>query len=416
MKATHVVRTAGTGLTTNKMRSTLTVLGVVIGVASVIALLSIGRGTQVAITSNIQSMGTNLLFVGPGAVSQSGVRSAAGSAATLTMDDAAAIADSTAAPAVYAVAPQVQAGAQIVAGNQNTRTQVIGVTPEYSWVRNFPIERGDFVSASQVQRASLVVVLGNSVAQTLFGLQDPVGQPIRINGLQYEVIGVLKSKGGSGFGNSDDQVIAPITTVQRRLSNQRTTSGAKTVQQISIQVAGASQNEAAIQQVTAILQERHRIAPGQPDDFTVQSQQDMVQALQQSTSVFVIFLGAIAGISLLVGGIGIMNIMLVSVTERTREIGIRKSVGARRQDILLQFLVESATLSLLGGGIGILLGWGISRMIGGIRLNNATINTVMSLDILVLAVSVSAAIGLIFGLYPAYRAARLSPIDALRYE
>lgn len=414
MKPVHILRMAGTGLTANKLRSTLTVLGVVIGVASVIALLSIGRGSQAIITSRIESMGTNLVFISPGATSESGVRSAAGSAATLTMDDAAAIAAQ--APDVYAVAPQVQAQAQITAGSQNTRTQVLGVTPEYSWVRNYPVSTGEFITAAQVQNASLVAVLGYTVAQNLFGLVNPVGESIRIGGLQYEVIGVLESKGGTGFGNSDDQVLAPITTVQKRLSNQRTTAGASTVQQISVQVAKSDQIAAATQQITAILEERHKIAAGATDDFTIQSQQDMVATLQSSTGVFVIFLGAIAGISLLVGGIGIMNIMLVSVTERTREIGIRKSVGARRQDIMLQFLVESGTLSLVGGGIGILLGWGISRFISGLKLNNTTINTVMSPDILILAVSVSAAIGIVFGLYPAYRAARLSPIDALRYE
>ncbi len=415
MKMGHIVRMAGSGLTANKLRSTLTVLGVVIGVAAVISLLSIGRGTQATITRNIQSMGTNLLFISPGASSESGVRSALGSAATLTMDDAAAIADASAAPSVFAVAPQVQAQAQIVFGSQNTRTQVLGVTPEHSWVRNFPVDRGEYITAVDVKNASLVVVLGSSVSQTLFGLLDPIGQQVRINGLQYEVVGVLKSKGGTGFGNSDDMVIAPITTVQNRLSNQRAISGARSVQQISVQVTKASENDAAVEQIKAILRERHKIV--ETDDFTIQSQQDIVETLRQTSSVFVIFLGAIAGISLLVGGIGIMNIMLVSVTERTREIGIRKSVGARRKDILLQFLVESATLSLLGGAIGILSGWGLSRAISGIRLmGNNAITTVMSADILVLAVSVSAAIGIIFGLYPAYRAARLSPIEALRYE
>lgn len=412
MKAGQAVRIAGTGLTANKMRSMLTVLGVVIGVASVIALISIGRGSQEAITSRIVSMGTNLLFITPGATSESGVRSAAGSASTLTMNDAAAIAEQ--ASTVEGVSPQVLSMAQIVAGSSNTRTQVLGVTPEYSWVRNFPVASGEFITAYEVTNKSLVVVLGSAVAETLFGFVDPVGHSVRINGLQYEVVGVLKEKGGTGLGNSDDMVLVPITTVLQRMSASRSSSGAVSVQQISVQVSSSKQIEAATQEIQAILRERHSITD--TDDFTIQSQQDMVTSLQESTSVFVIFLGAIAGISLLVGGIGIMNIMLVSVTERTREIGIRKSVGAKRGDILFQFLVESATLSLVGGGIGIIFGWGISRLISGLSLGDTTINTVVSADILLLAVSVSVAIGIVFGLYPAYRAARLSPIDALRYE
>ena len=412
MKAGHTVHIALTGLGANKMRSTLTILGVVIGVAAVISLMSIGRGSQAAITNNIESMGTNLLFVSPGASTQEGIRGALGSAGTLTLEDAEAISE---APAVVAVAPQVQSFAQVVAGRQNTRTQVIGVTPEYQYVRNFLLAQGDFITASQVKNRAKVVVLGSSVSETLFGRLSPIGESVKIDGVQYKIIGVLESKGGTGFGSQDDVIMAPITTVQARMSRQRTTSGGLTVQSINVQVASSADIDAATQQITAILEERHDVTAGN-DDFTITSQQDMVQTLSESTGVFVLFLAAIAGISLLVGGIGIMNIMLVSVTERTREIGIRKSVGARRQDILLQFMVESATLSLLGGGIGILVGWGISRLISGLSISGTTINTVMSADILILAVSVSAAIGIVFGLYPAYRAARLNPIDALRYE
>jgi putative ABC transport system permease protein len=415
MKAGHIIRIGFTGVGVNKMRSTLTVLGVVIGVAAVISLMSVGRGSQAIITNNIESMGTNLLFVSPGASSQEGVRGALGSAGTLTLQDAQAIGDSTAAPAVVGVAPQVSSFAQVVAGRQNTFTQVVGVTPEYQSVRNYPVAQGNFITTSQVNSHARVVVLGSSVSETLFGLLSPIGESVKLNGIQYNVIGVLKSKGGTGFGVSDDVILAPITTVRAYLSRQRTVTGGNTVSSINVQVKSSADIGAATQQITSILEKRHDVTPGN-DDFTITSQQDMVQTLQQSTGVFVLLLGAIAGISLLVGGIGIMNIMLVSVTERTREIGIRKSVGARRQDILLQFLVESATLSLLGGGIGILVGWGISRLISGVSISSTTIHTVMSADILILAVSVSAAIGIIFGLYPAYRAARLNPIDALRYE
>jgi len=413
MKAGQTIRIALTGLRANKLRSSLTTLGVVIGVASVIALLSIGRGSQAAITSRIESMGTNLVFVSPGASSTSGVRGAAGSANTLTINDAEAIAAQ--ATAVSAVAPYSQAMVQIIAGTENTRTQVLGVTANYASVRNLTVAEGTFITTAQVNSRSLVVVLGSSVAETLFGTTNPVGESVKINGYKYTVVGVLQSQGSTAMGNQDDMVLAPITTVQYRLSSQKTSSGERTVQGITVQVTSASQIDTAIQQITAILDQRHEVASGS-EDFTVSSQESMIETLQSSTGVFVIFLAAIAGISLLVGGIGIMNIMLVSVTERTREIGIRKAVGAKRQDIMFQFLTEAAALSLLGGAIGMLAGWAISRLVSGMTINSSTIQTVMSGDILILAVSVSAAIGIVFGLYPAYRASRLNPIDALRYE
>jgi putative ABC transport system permease protein len=414
MNAAQTVRTALAALTANKMRSSLTVLGVIIGVTAVISLMSIGRGSQAAITSNIESLGSNLLFVRPGASTEAGVRGAQGSAISLTLEDAEALADRQLAPAVAGVAPQVQTFAQVVAGKKNTRTQVLGVTPEYQSVRNFPVATGVFISSSQVKSSSMVAVLGSNVAETLFGQMSPVGQSIKINGRQFKVIGVLQSKGGTGFGMTDDVVLAPITTVQKRLSSQRTAAGQQSVQTINVQAASAKETDAAIQQIASILRQRHRIVG--EDDFTISSQQETIDALQQSTQVWVVFLGAIAGISLLVGGIGIMNIMLVSVTERTREIGVRKAVGAKRRDILLQFLVEAALLSLTGGGIGVLVGWGVSHFVSGLNLGGQAIRTVVSADTVILAVSVSAAIGILFGLYPAYRAARLNPIEALRYE
>ncbi len=415
MNAAQTVRTALAALTANKMRSSLTVLGVIIGVTAVISLMSIGRGSQAAITSRIESLGTNLLFVRPGASTEAGARGAQGSAVSLTLEDAEALASPSLAPSVAGVAPEVQTFAQAIAGRNNTRTQVVGVTPEYQFVRNFPVAEGNFISTSNVQSRSMVVVLGSNVAETLFGQISPVGQSIKISGLQFKVIGVLKSKGGTGFGNADDVVLAPITTVQARLFRQRTAAGAQSVQTINVQAVSAKETDNAIQQISAILRQRHRIVVGE-DDFTVTSQQETITALQESTQVWVVFLGAIAGISLLVGGIGIMNIMLVSVTERTREIGIRKAVGAKRRDILLQFLLEAALLSLTGGGIGVLVGWGVSHFVSGLNLGGQAIQTVVSADIVILAVSVSAAIGILFGLYPAYRAARLNPIEALRYE
>ena len=413
MSLVKTLRTALTALATNKMRSALTVLGIIIGVTAVISLMSIGEGSQAAITSQIESLGTNLLFVRAGASSQGMVRGAQGSAATLTLADAEALAE---ASSVAAVAPQVSTFAQIVAGGENTNTQILGVTPEYLSVRNYQVADGEFISDAQVQAKSMVAVLGSSVAETLFGETSPVGQYIKINGRQFKVIGVLQSKGGTGFGSQDDIVLAPISTVQYRLSSQRTVSGGKTVQTIYVEVVSADQTDAAIEQITAILRERHDITSSDDDDFTITSQQETINTLKESTQVWVVLLGAIAGISLLVGGIGIMNIMLVSVTERTREIGIRKALGAKRRDILLQFLIEAALMSLIGGAIGVLVGWGFSALISGMSLGGTTIETVMSVNIPILAVSVSAAIGILFGLYPAYRAARLSPIEALRYE
>jgi len=414
MNIIETLKTSLRSILANKMRSSLTVLGIIIGVAAVISLMSIGRGSQSAITANIESLGTNLLFVRSGAATVSGVRQAQGSMTSLTLDDAEALADPLLAPAVKAVAPQVQTFAQVVAGRQNAFTQVLGVTPEYESVRNFPVAEGRFITDTDVKNRSLVVVLGSSVAETLYGDTSAIGQSIKISGRQFKVIGVLESKGSTGFGSSDDVIIAPVTTVQTRLYSQRTTSGSESVQTINVQVTSAKNTDAAIEQITAILRERHKITG--EDDFTISSQQETIDTLKESTQVWVLFLGAIAGISLLVGGIGIMNIMLVSVTERTREIGIRKAIGAKKRDILLQFLVESAVLSLVGGGIGVLIGWGVSTLVSGINLGGTAITTVMSADILILAVSVSAAIGIIFGIYPAYRAARLNPIEALRYE
>jgi putative ABC transport system permease protein len=415
MNLAKTVRTALTALTTNKMRSSLTVLGIIIGVAAVIALMSIGQGSQAAVTSNIEALGTNLLFVSPGASSETGVRGAQGSAATLTLEDANALADPNLAPSVAAVAPEVDSFAQVVAGSENARTRIIGVTPAYQSVRNYQVADGEFISDAQVEARSMVAVLGSSVAETLFGQTSPVGQYIKINGLRFTVVGVLQSKGGTGFGSQDDVVIAPLTTVMYRLSSARTSAGGRNVSSINVQVVNANQVSAATQQITSILEQRHNITNGQAD-FTITSQNSLIQSLQNSTQVWVILLGAIAGISLLVGGIGIMNIMLVSVTERTREIGIRKALGAKRSNILLQFLIEAALMSLIGGAIGVLVGWGISTLISGVTVGGQTIHTVISADIPILAVCVSAAIGILFGLYPAYRAARLNPIEALRYE
>jgi putative ABC transport system permease protein len=408
-------RIALSSLGANKLRAGLTLLGVVIGVTAVISLMSIGRGVQASITSNLESLGTNLLFVRPGETIERGVSSGLGSAATLTLEDAYALLDPIFAPSVAAVAPELSAPGQVVAGRNNTFTQIVGVTPEYELVRNFPVSSGQFISQGHLDDSSQVAVLGAGVAETLFGLRDPVGATVRINGRQFQVIGVLESKGGGFLGVLDDQVLVPITTAYYRLTSERTAQGSIGVNAINVQTNSVDVMDAAIQEVATVLRLRHRIIG--EDDFTITSQQETIETLQETTNSFVMFLGAIAGISLLVGGIGIMNIMLVSVTERTREIGIRKAMGAKRRDILFQFVSEATFLSLGGGGVGVLLGLLLSWALNGRSLlGGQPSQTAFTGDIAVLALVVSAAIGLFFGIYPAMRAARLHPIDALRHE
>ena len=409
-----VLITAISSLAANKLRAGLTLLGIVIGVAAVISLLSIGRGAQGAITERIQTLGTNLLFVRPGGTTQGGVFGGQGSALTLTLDDALALQDEVLAPSVKAVAPELGTSGQVVAGRENTFTQIAGVTPEYQFVREFTVASGQFITQTHLDRSSQVVVLGSSVAEDLFGFRDPVGQPVRINGRQFIVVGVLESKGGGFFGSFDDLVVVPITTVYNRLSSSRTAQGGVSVQTINVQVDDVGAMEDAVNEVSTVLRFRHRITGD--DDFTVSSQQETIETLEETTNTFIVFLGAIAGISLLVGGIGIMNIMLVSVTERTREIGIRKAMGAKRRDIMFQFLSEASLLSLGGGGLGLGLGALLSWFLNDRTLGGQSFQTSFSGDFAVLALVVGAGIGLFFGIYPAMRAAKLHPIDALRYE
>ena len=414
MSLLTVIRTALSSLGSNKLRAGLTLLGIVIGVAAVISLMSIGRGAQQSITSRIESLGTNLLFVRAGASSQGGVFGGQGSASTLTLDDAYGLLDPVFAPSVAAVAPELSTSGQVVAGRENTFTQVVGVTPEYQFVRNFPVASGQFILPSQVENRSEVAVLGSSIAETLFGFRDPVGQKVRINGRQFTVIGVLESQGGGPQGLFGDQILVPITTAYYRIASQRTAQGSVNVQTINVQVRTGAAMDDVVQEIATVLRLRHRITG--EDDFTISSQQETIETLEETTDTFVVFLGAIASISLLVGGIGIMNIMLVSVTERTREIGIRKAMGAKRRDILLQFVSEATLLSLGGGGVGVLLGLVLSRLLDGRSIGGQSFQTAFSGDIAILALVVSAAIGLFFGIYPASRAARLHPIEALRYE
>ncbi len=403
-------------LASSKLRSILTVLGIVIGVTAVISLMSLGKGAEVTITESIEQIGTNLLFVRPGSSIDSMVRGAPGSAATLTLEDAEALEDPFLAPAIAKVAPQVQTGGQVVVGSANTFAQILGITPEYQELRNFEVAEGEFISDREVAGRSSVAVLGASVAETLFPDISPLGKTVRINQKPFRVVGVLQSRGGTALGMEDNTVLLPITTVQSRLARQRTVQGRQNIQLINVQAVDARSIESAREQITEMLRERHRITYGVEDDFTVTSQEEIIQARTDVVNVFTIFLGAIAGIALLVGGIGIMNIMLVSVAERTREIGIRKAVGARQRDIMFQFLMEATILSLGGGALGVAMGWGIAQLISGITLGDQALKTAVTLDIVLLAVSVSVFIGLFFGIYPASRAARLDPIEALRHE
>jgi putative ABC transport system permease protein len=416
MSFAESIRISLGALGANKMRSILTMLGVIIGVGAVIALMSIGTGVQRMVTDQIKGMGSNLLFITPGAQTQSGVRTQAGSAPTLTDEDAEAIIGSGRVPQALAVAPEAGNPGQVVANGQNVFSRINGVTPDYELVRNFKVAAGEFISPAHIESRSLVAVLGATTATNLFGANDPIEQEIRINQLQMKVIGVLESKGSGALGNQDDMILVPLSTMATRLNRNRTARGGLTVQTVYVQLSDESPetSAAAVQAIGDLLRERHRVAQ---DDFTVRSQQDLISSLNQITGLMTLFLGSIAGISLLVGGIGIMNIMLVSVTERTREIGIRKAIGAKRRDIMMQFLIEATVVSVMGGAIGILIGGGGSRLLNGLPMGNGqTLTTVVSPDAIIMSFTVSALIGLFFGVYPAVKASRLSPIEALRYE
>ena len=402
------LRIALRALMVNKMRSILTMLGIIIGVSAVIAMIAVGSGAKARIAEQIASMGSNLLIVLSGSSTSGGMRWGSGTVPTLTVDDAKAILSEV--PAVKYVAPNLQGVAQVVYGNQNWSTSVNGTTPEVLDIREWPVVSGRPFTQQDVDGATKVCLLGKTVVDNLFGGIDPIGQIIRIKKVPFTVVGVLGSKGQTTFGqDQDDTIFVPLTTAQKRLFGMQFPG---MVRVIAVQAKGPELMKEAEEQINALLRQRHRIQPSQDNDFTVRNLTEVMASAQQSANVMSLLLGAIASISLIVGGIGIMNIMLVSVTERTREIGIRIAVGAKSKDILLQFLIESLVLSLIGGILGISIG------IGGTFILSSFTQwpTLLSIQSIFLAFFFAGSVGVFFGFYPARKASLLDPIEALRYE
>jgi putative ABC transport system permease protein len=405
MRAATTFRIAVRALRRNKMRSILTMLGIIIGVGAVIAMVGIGNGARAQVETQIASLGKNLILIFSGSTTSSGVRTGWGGAGTLKIQDAEAIEREI--PGIAAVSPEIRSTSQVAAGNQNWLTQLLGEGPDYFDMRQWEFSGGAAFTEQEVRAASKVAIIGRTTAAQLFGSADPVGQIVRVKNVPFLITGLLKPKGMSLMGSDqDDVLIVPYTTAMKRLTGDTRLRG------IVVQVTSPDVLPQAQQQITALLRQRHRIAPGMDDDFTVRGQQEIAEMATATSKILTYLLGAIAFVSLLVGGIGIMNIMLVSVTERTREIGIRMAVGAHGRDILLQFLVEAITLGCLGGLLGIGLGFAASEVIS--RLTDWP--TTIPLFMVFLSFTFSAVIGIAFGLYPAWKAAALNPIEALRYE
>ena len=405
MKIMNILISAFRALQRNKMRSFLTMLGIIIGVGAVIAMLAIGQGAEYSVKQQISSLGTNVLIVYPGSQQQGGLRMGAGTMTTLTEDDASAIQKEC--PAVAFVSAGSRSGGQVIAGNLNWATSIEGTGTDYFEIRKWPVEYGELYTDQDVKGATKVCILGKTVADNLFPESSPVGQNVRIRNVPFKVIGVLAKKGQNAMGqDQDDIILAPYTTVMRRLSH------FPYLRQILVSATSTASIATAQRQISELIRMRHKIAPYDSDDFTIRNQTDLAATATATTEILTILLASIASVSLLVGGIGIMNIMLVSVTERTREIGIRMSVGARGRDILMQFLIEALVLSLLGGIIGIIFGVAGSSAIS----NIAKWPTIITAFSIILSFGFSIAIGIFFGFYPARKAALLNPIDALRYE
>jgi putative ABC transport system permease protein len=406
MKLRNQLKAAIRSLARNKMRTFLTMLGIIIGVGSVIAMLAIGQGSRESIQAQIANLGTNLLTVFPSASMSGGVRMEAGSSVRLTLDDYKAVAERC--PAILYSTPTVRTSGQLIAGSQNWRTSVWGVYPDYFSIRNLTIDQGSIFSSAEDKSAQKVCVIGQTVIKYLFGEgMDPVGKQIRINKIPFTVIGTIAAKGQNAFGqDQDDIVIAPFTTVQERMLT------ITYINAIMVSAMTEKMIPEATDEITQVLKERHRLGPSEDPDFTIRSQADISSAATATSGILTVLLASIASISLLVGGIGIMNIMLVSVTERTREIGIRMGVGARGRDVLLQFLIEALMISLIGGIIGVAVGVFASEIIAGVM----KWPIVISIESIALSFLFSTAIGIFFGWYPARKAAGLNPIDALRYE
>lgn len=405
IRPARTARLALRALRRNKLRSTLTGLGIIIGVASVVAMVAVGNGARAQIEGKVASLGQNLLTVFAGSTRSGGVNGGLGTGSNLTLDDALAMRREV--PDVVAVSPEVRSSGQAIAEGRNWSTQVLGESPEYLVIRSWSLTNGTMFTERDVRTAAKVAVIGSKTATQLFGAENPVGHVVRVKGIPLVIIGLLTSKGaGMGGNNQDDALIVPYTTAMKRLT------GDKYLKSVSLQISRAERMDIAQAQITNLLRQRHNLPPGRDNDFSILNQKEIADTVGSISTIITLLLGAVAGISLLVGGIGIMNIMLVSVTERTREIGIRIAVGAQPNDILLQFLIEAMTLSLFGGIVGVLCGMGAARLVAVV----AGFNAVVSSGSVLLAFSVSAAIGIFFGFYPARRAAAMDPIEALRYE
>jgi len=397
-----IFKVAIKSLFANKLRTFLAMLGVIIGVGAVISMLAIGAGAQEGVMNRISAMGTNLLVIRPGQRGFHGVNT--GTQQNLTLEDASAILKDVAD--IYQLSPVVQGSVQAKYFNENARTNVIGVAPTYLTVRNYEVEKGRPFTEGETEGTMRVAILGPATVENLFKTDDPIGQTVKLNGMNFKVVGVTKSKGDQGWYNPDDQILIPYTTAMKQVLGQ------DNLREIDVQVKARADTDKVQSDITTVLRKRHRILESAPDDFNIRNQADLLETASSVSRTFTVLLGSIASISLLVGGIGIMNIMLVTVTERTREIGVRKAIGAKNRDILLQFLIEAIILSGLGGLIGVGAGVGVARVIA--RFSEFT--TIVQLPSVLLALGFAAAVGVFFGYYPARRAALLDPIDALRYE